>query len=300
MEEVPPNARKEAADDVQRKIGRNLLCFQQVEYLLKFLLSNKQRAGGIGQSADIQGRRDAKIRTRSMGQLVGQFAEEFIAGEQFEPEVPADIGAGWVSINFNYVHNDECDHKLQAELEALVSERNDLIHHFLSMWNSTPMDEIHRHLDQQHDKLRPMLARLEADAQALQRGRRRLAEWASSDQFQQTLELSWLRGSRLVIALCDIAQQRGDAGGWVSLDLAGQLLRRREPEDVARMQERYGHKTLKRLLLATQLFDVADQPARKGSRAIYRVKPSWTLVLNKANRPGTTPTSSDGETLPSV
>lgn len=271
MKEEKSSHANEAADDAQRKIGRNLLCFQHVEHLLKFLLFNRQWIVGIGQGTDIQERREAKIRAKTMGQLVGQFAEELLVleGEQPEPPTLTDVGTGWLRITFGNAHDSECRKKLQAELEALVSKRNDLIHHFLPMWNSTPMDNIHQHLDQQHEELRPILDRLKADAQALQDVKKQLAGWLASDEARHAIERSWLLGSPLVVLLDDIARQRG---GWMPLDLAGQLLRQHKPEDFARMQERYGHKTLKRLLMATQLFEVADLSTGKGSKPAYRIK----------------------------
>lgn len=46
-----------------------------------------------------------------------------------------------------------------------------------------------------------------------------------------------------------------------------------EPDAVTRMEERYGHSTLKQLLIASELFDVLDEPLSNGGfRTIYRVK----------------------------
>jgi len=44
------------------------------------------------------------------------------------------------------------------------------------------------------------------------------------------------------------------------------------------LKKRYGHKTLKGLILATELFNVDEEPTDKGGvRILYRIKPEWIL-----------------------
>jgi hypothetical protein len=46
------------------------------------------------------------------------------------------------------------------------------------------------------------------------------------------------------------------------------------------MKERYGYKTLKSLILATEVFDVIEEASdRGGVRVLYRVKPQWSLEM---------------------
>ena len=48
------------------------------------------------------------------------------------------------------------------------------------------------------------------------------------------------------------------------LSFAGSLLRQQIPEDLAALQERYGYKTLKQLMVATDLFDFHEESTTKG------------------------------------
>lgn len=62
------------------------------------------------------------------------------------------------------------------------------------------------------------------------------------------------------------------------LSVAGQLIRQHAPEEMAVLKERYGHKTLKDLILATELFDMIDESTDKGgTRVLYRLRPDWNL-----------------------
>ena len=55
-------------------------------------------------------------------------------------------------------------------------------------------------------------------------------------------------------------------------------LRREAPDDLEGLRARFGHATLKAVLLATELFDVAEEPTPGGgSRTIYRINERWRL-----------------------
>lgn len=95
---------------------------------------------------------------------------------------------------------------------------------------------------------------------------------------KRQLELSFLRQSRLVILLGDIAIQTKRSDGWASLAVAGHLVKQHAPEEIALLKKRYGHKSLKKLMLATEIFDFIDKNTEKGGvRVLYRLKPGWEL-----------------------
>jgi hypothetical protein len=50
---------------------------------------------------------------------------------------------------------------------------------------------------------------------------------------KKQFELSWLRESRLVLLLGDIAIQTARADGWVSINIAGQLVKQHAPGEVS-------------------------------------------------------------------
>ena len=61
--------------EVQRKIGRNILLFQQLEYLLKYIVANGQYSGYFSELEVVLAKRGETVNKQTMGQLIGQFVE---------------------------------------------------------------------------------------------------------------------------------------------------------------------------------------------------------------------------------
>lgn len=283
MKENDELALKALSDEVLRKIGRNLLLFQQIEGMLKFVLANGQVRGYASELATVRQRKAESVQTRTMGQLVGQFVDETLTDFEPEEESPDEIREAWLSFTFK-VQGDSAFYETQkAQLAGLVADRNDLIHHFLPMWNPSSWDSTHaavQYLDQQYKKALPVREHLKSVIDAMQEGLKAHADFMASEEGQRQFKLSWLQQSRLVILLGDIAMQMGRPDGWTPLSTAGQLVRLHAPEEVSVLKERYGYSNLKQLLLATGVFDVSDEPTSKGGlRTVYRIKPQWTLDI---------------------
>ena len=88
------------------------------------------------------------------------------------------------------------------------------------------------------------------------------------------MELSHLRESELVAWLIKIAKQSDRPDGWVVLSNAAHTIRKQVPDEVANLEDRYGHKKLKGIILATDYFDITEELTDKdGIRVLYRLKP---------------------------
>jgi hypothetical protein len=125
----------------------------------------------------------------------------------------------------------------------------------------------------QHEKILPELNTLKGMIDAIQLGRKMFEDFLTSDEGEKQFELSWLRQSQLVALLSEIGSQIARPDGWAALTTAGQQLRQHASEELSVLKERYGHKTLKALILATELFDVLEEPTAKGGiRVFYRLK----------------------------
>ena len=80
-------------DELHRKIGRNMIMFQHMEQMLKFLVANGQFAGNIHSlKARIEKKR-ADVNKKTMGQLVGNFLESTYSeyednGDTSESDLP--------------------------------------------------------------------------------------------------------------------------------------------------------------------------------------------------------------------
>lgn len=66
-------------DEVLRKIGRNLLIFQQIEGLLKMILGNSKVQGYARELAMNQEQRVNGMQKDMLGQLIQQYSDEILS-----------------------------------------------------------------------------------------------------------------------------------------------------------------------------------------------------------------------------
>jgi hypothetical protein len=83
--------------------------------------------------------------------------------------------------------------------------------------------------------------------------------------------------------LGEIAAQVVRPDGWTPLSIARQIISEQAPAELTDVYKRYGCKTLKRLILATELFEIKEEPKKKGGiQVLYRLKLGWTFEMDKA------------------
>jgi hypothetical protein len=130
--------------------------------------------------------------------------------------------------------------------------------------------EIENYLDHQREKILPELDRLKTYLQTM----KEFVEFSASDEGQKQIELSLLQQSQLVAWLFNIAEQTTRPDGWESLSKAENIIREQVPQGLVNIEKRYGYKSLKAVLLATEFFDIREEPTdRSGTRVLYRIKP---------------------------
>jgi len=94
--------------------------------------------------------------------------------------------------------------------------------------------------------------------------------------------LAFLQGSRLVAMLGEIAMRTARSDGWALLSTAGHLIKREAPAELEDLRKRFGQPNLKGVLLASELFDVADEPTPSGgNRQIYRINERYELQIQQ-------------------
>ena len=271
-------------DEVLRRIGRNLLVFQHIEHLLKHLMSNTRFEGTVTSAQANHEERRTKIHKQTLGQLAGQFADDVLA-DAGERDAPENISEAWFSFGFTIQTDSAFVEQHTAEMKVVVDARNDLIHHFLPRWSPTSEESTRvalTYLDEQRARVLPMRDRLQGFAKALQDAATAHAEFVASPEGVRQFELQWLRHSRLVLLLGELATRTKRVDGWTVLATAGQIVWREEPDELKHMAERYEHRTLKKLLQATELFDIEEEPtARGGTRTIYRINPRFELHIHR-------------------
>lgn len=260
---------KSLCDEVMRKIGRNILLFQQIEALLKSLVANQHFSGTPDDLLSDHEKRSEAIQKQTLGMLANQYTGEILAGNGNVISEPTEDAPTWLSSSFTISGGDDFYANQRADMQMMVSERNDLVHHFLPRWQPDSLEHMTKaaeYLDQQREKVLPMLAHLKSVLTAMQKVRMALVKQIDSG----IVELFFLQQSPLIALLKKVARENARADGWTLLSVAGQIARALEADTVLNMKERYGHKTLRSLLVASELFHVEDESLPNGkTRTIY-------------------------------
>lgn len=269
------NDRTPTSDEVLRRVGRNLVIFQQIEQFLKLLLANHKNAGTpANYAANLQEQTEC-INKKMLGHLVEKYGIEVLqdAGAEVPEEERPD---NWFAFSFRVSGDTDFVETMRRDLKLMTDERNDLVHHFLPRWqpgNNEVLNEALAYLDAQREKVHPMHEHLRTTVQHLHESAKALADFIVSPEYEKQAELMWLQASPLVEYLQAVATKIHRKDGWTYLAYAGELANKDMPEEIASLKEHYGFKTMKRLLLGAEMFDVLDEQLPNGGfRTIYRNK----------------------------
>lgn len=266
---------KPTTDEVLRRVGRNLIAFQQIEHFLKVLLANHKNAGTLETYATNLQDQTECINKKMLGHLVDKYGTDVLqdAGAQV-PEGEGDDG--WFHFSFHISGDAEFVESLRRDLKLMTDERNELVHHFLPRWQPNALDKLEEafaYLDAQREKVLPILDHLRSAVQHLQDSRRQLAEIIASPEYEKQAELMWLQASPLVSLLCNVAIRCHRMDGWTYLARAGDFAAKELPDEVKHLKERYGFETLKKLLIGSEMFEIFDEPLAGGAfRTLYKVR----------------------------
>ncbi len=116
--------------------GRNLLQFQRLELVLKFLLGLHQGSYTIETMVDEMKRSHEAQDRKTLGLLAGHLFEKVILKQDSDDVVPADDeDSGKFSHRFGITTSEEVHKEWQCRLKALVDERNELVHLSLLAWD---------------------------------------------------------------------------------------------------------------------------------------------------------------------
>jgi hypothetical protein len=281
-EEPAPAApgRTSATDEVLRRVGRNLVIFQQVEQVLKFLTTHARFHAPASQFAERFRTHAQTIQKKSMGELAGKLVVTVLQADETDT-TPGAIDEAWFGFRFTIETDTEAVARHEDELKELVGRRNELVHHFLPRWHAAWAGDAEAALtwlDMQRDAAVAMLDRLRGWARTVETTLKEQAAFLASEDGERQMELLFLRSSRLVVMLGQVAMATPRPDGWTLLSSAGHLIKRESPEELKDLRETFGQPNLKAVLLATELFDVADEAtARGGTRTIYRINERWRL-----------------------
>lgn len=264
-------------DEVLRRVGRNLLLFQQIELLMKFLVMNVSlETGPSGPLAEQHARHEA-IRKKSLGQIREQFFEALFTDP---PERAEDAPITEPRVTFSFrisgVQAEQLEQEM-ARFEAMTDERNELAHHFVerfNIWESVSAESALRYLDEQRERTLPLHERVKSLHDTLVQGRKDMAAFFQSPDGIAAMNLMHLQSSRIVALLASATHTLARKDGWTLLSSAGHFIAKHDPEQLPSIRKRFGHKGLQALIAAAELFEIREEPIDNGgTRTIYRIRP---------------------------
>lgn len=263
----------DARNEALSKIGRNVVLFQELEGILKFLALGQHPSTPLSKAKALRVARAESVRTRTLGQVAGQVADALYADSDAESCAPTEISEPWLAFSFRIVADADSINADRSTLKALIDERNDLVHHLLSRWNPRDLASCRAlcaELDGQRSRIVREIERYRAYANNLKEVAKELQAFFDSDEGQRQLDLASLQQSRLVAVLAAVATECARTDGWTLLSTAGNRLRQLTPEEFSVMKAEHGEGSLQKLVLATELFDVSSEQTANGTRSLYR------------------------------
>ncbi|WP_417910327.1 hypothetical protein [Candidatus Electronema sp. PJ] len=175
-------------NEVQRKIGRNLILFQQVEHIIKWLLARAKIEGYSSEWQAVIDRQKKAVHRKTLGQLVCNYVEEMQpkAAVEDAEEVHDRLKESYMKIETWMESDDPTYFKRKKEsLQALKNERNELVHHLLPRLKPLSLEswkEVEQYLDLQRDKISPELDELIGRVQAIQEAGKMLLEFPDPEE----------------------------------------------------------------------------------------------------------------------
>ncbi len=265
-----------AYNDVLQKIGRNLLSFQRAEHLLKDLL----KLGGLAVRSDAPeesfGDMAKRVEKMTMGGLTTLFTETHCSpGEPVLPDLPEGSNGTLVAMNFSFDFGETGLAERQESFATLVKERNNLVHHLLPGFDQNSLEScsaMAADLDRQHELVSPEIKRLQEDYSTVRQNLKILADFMASPDGVKLLISHPIQQHPLIGQFVDVARKNPDPEEWISLNTAAGCITGFPPEEISTICANFGQKSLTSLMIASQLFDIHLESARKHHRVLYRLK----------------------------
>jgi hypothetical protein len=138
--------------------------YQQVERLLKYVLTRGKLEGTVAEIKNIVEGWKTSTDRRTLGQLIKPLMEIHVQSSQGDSGLGGCVNDAAVSLTTTYQLEDDDRNKFQLQLEELVKDRNELIHHALSRYRLESVAGLNSgldHLECQRRKIEPIRKQLE-------------------------------------------------------------------------------------------------------------------------------------------
>ena len=265
--------------ELQNKMGRNLMLFQNIEHALKMVLPYIHPDGSHKSGLDTFNSFKEAIKTNTLGQLIGAYRKSVdVSAEGLTAEEVRDICA--------------------QELKDLVDSRNTLVHGFFELPGISTLtaqglenglrylDDQYRHAQALYRDISPQvlmlikvfLANGTSRNEELQQLHdlldKHVASYATINVRADSSSPDWVNAE--IVKLLELAQSATETvDGWTHLGRAGKFIKSQNPEIAPKD---YGLKSLKDVLVTSGLFDIRED----GSAIFYKSKEFYIEIQHCA------------------
>ena len=170
-------------------IGRNVVNFQKMEAMLKFLIANHKIQGLPDELLRIKRQNHRNVERQTMGSLVDKLFHSVITNG-ISAEEDQDAAAAEMALTFSVELEEAAHSETREAFGLLVRERNALIHKMLVTFDPNSVQSclaISRALDKQRELLKPHFEYVKNIVKAVLEGHNHFRDLIESGSFEEML-----------------------------------------------------------------------------------------------------------------
>ncbi|QYJ79855.1 OST-HTH/LOTUS domain-containing protein [Shewanella acanthi] len=209
-----------------------------------------------------------------MGQLVNQYVEIIQPEAEDKTSEHIVLKDVFISIKLTIETSSIEYEQCKKALSHMVEQRNEMIHHLLPNFDNRSIEscvELIKKLDNLTEELRKQIATINHQIIGMKKAYRESVIFLTSDNGKYQLELLFIRNSEIITHLIQYLVMSKRSDGWAPLSEAAQFIKNQIPDELCKIREKLGFKSLKCLMLASELFEFKTETTKKGgARVLFR------------------------------
>ena len=152
-------------DATLQKIGRNVVKFQKMEAMLRYLLTIGKVHGPLSEFESQLTTRRSSFAKLAMGELVSKMVHDFYADDSDSDSAPAALTEPSISFSVTLEGGKDSANAWRKAMILLVQDRNALIHRMIASFDPQSIascERLSQELDAQNARLIPAYAHLQS------------------------------------------------------------------------------------------------------------------------------------------
>jgi len=181
---------KLARDKALQKIGRNVLVFQKMEGMVKFLIANSRVEGLPDQLQDALDQNVKSIDRKTLGSLIDPLFRATFTNAKDQETESTPVENVW-SISFSLEMCAESHEEAEKAFRRIVRERNALIHQMLVNFDPSSTEQcssLSKSLDAQLDIIKPQYEHLQSIVRLFLDGRKELLAYVKNEMLNSAFQ----------------------------------------------------------------------------------------------------------------